>query len=75
VGHFGGPKGAKIHQEAPICFSSQVSTMAVLTAQKNQRKKLWKFWEIGFWKFSSRKKYRKIRQIFREGPIFICFER
>ena len=34
VGHFGGPKGAKIHQEAPICSSSQLSAMAVLSSQK-----------------------------------------
>ena len=43
VGHFGGPKGAKIHWEAPICSSSQLSAMAVLSAQKVSAKKMWKF--------------------------------
>ena len=46
VGHFGGPKGAKIHREAPICSSSQQSAMAVLSAQKVSAKKVWKFWDI-----------------------------
>ena len=39
VGHFGGPKGAKIHREAPKCSSSQLSAMAVLSAQKVSAKK------------------------------------
>jgi len=56
VGHFGGPTCAQIYQEAPICSSSQLSTMAVLSAQKVSAKKMWIFWEIGFWNFSSRKK-------------------
>jgi len=43
VGHFEGPKGAKIHREAPICSSSQLSAMAVLSAQKVSAKKMWKF--------------------------------
>jgi len=46
VGHFGGPKGAKIHREAPKCSSSQLSAMAVLSAQKVSAKKNWKFWDI-----------------------------
>jgi len=45
VGHFGGPKGAKIHQESPICSSSQLSVMAVgyCHHKKFQRTKMWKF--------------------------------
>ena len=34
VGHFAGPKGAKIHRDAPICYSSQLRAMAVLSSQK-----------------------------------------
>jgi len=44
VGHFGGPKGAKFHREAPICFSSQLRAMAVLSSQKVSAKKMWKFY-------------------------------
>ena len=43
VGHFGGPKGAKFHREAPICSSSQLRAMAVLSSQKVSAKKMWKF--------------------------------
>ena len=40
AGHFGGPKGAKFHREAP---SSQLRAMAVLSSQKVSAKKMWKF--------------------------------
>jgi len=43
VGHFGGHKGAKIHREAPICSSSQLSAMAVLSSQKVSAKKCGNF--------------------------------
>ena len=39
VGHFGGPKGAKFYPEAPICSSSQLREMAVLSSQKVSAKK------------------------------------
>jgi len=43
VGQFEGAKGAKIQPEAPICSSSQLSIMAVLSAQKVSGKKIRKF--------------------------------
>jgi len=43
VGHFEGPKGAKFHREAPICSSSQLRAIAVLSSRKVSAKKMWKF--------------------------------
>ena len=58
MGQFKGAKGAKIQPEAPICSSSQLSTMAVLSAQKVSGKKFENFENSAF-EFFMRKKIEK----------------